>query len=72
MTKKQKFYTDTGGVIWLNPLMDEVQTGQDTLNVSIEGTSTFDDNDVTTDGDESGAKCGNVTLPWYEFNRNKS
>ena len=30
--------------------MDEVQTGQDTLNVSI-GTSTFDDPDVTTDGD---------------------
>ena len=32
--------------------MDEVQTGQDTLNVSIgAGTSTFDDPDVTTDGD---------------------
>ena len=43
---------DAGGVIWLNPLMDEVQTGQDTLNVSIgAGTSTFDDPDVTTDGD---------------------
>ena len=43
---------DAGGVIWLNPLMDEVQTGQDTLNVSIgAGTSTFDDPDVSTDGD---------------------
>ena len=43
---------DAGGVIWLNPLMDEVQTGLDTLNVSIgAGTSTFDDPDVTTDGD---------------------
>ena len=43
---------DGGGVAWFNPLMDEVQTGQDTLNVSIgAGTSTFDDPDVTTDGD---------------------
>lgn len=43
---------DAGGVIWLNPLMDEVQTGRDTLNVSIgAGTSTFDDPDVSTDGD---------------------
>ena len=43
---------DGGGVAWFNPLMDDVQTGQDTLNVSIgAGTSTFDDPDVTTDGD---------------------
>ncbi|MAK01811.1 MAG: hypothetical protein CMC17_04680, partial [Flavobacteriaceae bacterium] len=44
--------TDGGGVAWFNPLMDEVQTGLDTLNVSIgAGTSTFDDPDITTDGD---------------------
>ena len=45
--------SDAGGVAWFNPdLMDEVQTGQDTLNVSIgAGTSTFDDPDITTDGD---------------------
>jgi len=44
--------TDTGGVAWFNPLMDEVQTGLDTLQVVIgAGTSTFDDPDVTTDGD---------------------
>mgnify|MGYP003315203153 CR=1 FL=1 len=44
--------TDTGGVAWFNPLMDEVQTGLDTLQVKIEGgTSTFDDPDVSTDGD---------------------
>jgi len=45
--------SDAGGVAWFNPdLMDEVQTGQDTLNISIgAGTSTFDDPDVTTDGD---------------------
>ena len=43
---------DAGGVIWLNPLMDDVQTGLDTLQVVIgAGTSTFDDPDVTTDGD---------------------
>jgi len=43
---------DAGGVIWLNPLMNDVQTGLDTLNVSIgAGTSTFDDPDVSTDGD---------------------
>ena len=43
---------DAGGVIWINPLMDDVQTGQDTLRVDIgAGTSTFDDPDVTTDGD---------------------
>ena len=44
---------DAGGVAWFNPdLMDEVQTGQDTLNISIgAGTSTFDDPDITTDGD---------------------
>ena len=43
---------DAGGVIWINPLMDQVQTGQDTLNVSIgAGTSTFDDPDVDGDGD---------------------
>ena len=43
---------DGGGIAWFNPLMDEVQTGLDTLNVSIgAGTSTFDDPDVTTDGD---------------------
>ena len=44
--------TDGGGVAWFNPLMDDVQTGQDTLNVSIgAGTSTFDDPDVEDDGD---------------------
>ena len=45
--------SDAGGVAWFNPdLMDEVQTGQDTLNISIgAGTSTFDDPDVSTDGD---------------------
>ena len=43
---------DAGGVIWLNPMMDDVQTGNDTLQVAIgAGTSTFDDPDVTTDGD---------------------
>ena len=43
---------DAGGVIWLNPLMNDVQTGLDTLRVDIgAGTSTFDDPDVTTDGD---------------------
>ena len=43
---------DAGGVIWLNPMMDDVQTGRDTLQVVIlAGTSTFDDPDVTTDGD---------------------
>ena len=43
---------DAGEIIWINPLMNQVQTGQDTLNVSIgAGTSTFDDPDVTTDGD---------------------
>ena len=44
---------DAGGVVWFNPtLMDAVQTGQDTLNISIgAGTSTFDDPDVSTDGD---------------------
>ena len=45
---------DGGGVAWFNPLMDDVQTGQDTLNVSIgAGISTFDDPDVTTDGDRN-------------------
>ena len=44
--------TDGGGVIFINPLMDQVQTGNDTLQVVIgAGTSTFDDPDVTTDGD---------------------
>jgi len=44
--------TDAGGVAWFNPLMNDVQTGLDTLNVSIgAGTSTFDDPDVSTDGD---------------------
>ena len=43
---------DAGGVIWLNPMMDDVQTGNDTLQVVVlGGTSTFDDPDVTTDGD---------------------
>ena len=43
---------DAGEVIWLNPLMNDVQTGLDTLRVDIgAGTSTFDDPDVTTDGD---------------------
>jgi len=43
---------DGGGVAWFNPLMDDVQTGLDTLQVVIlAGTSTFDDPDVTTDGD---------------------
>ena len=43
---------DTGGVAWFNPLMDDVQTGLDTLQVVITaGTSTFDDPDVSTDGD---------------------
>ena len=43
---------DGGGVAWFNPLMDDVQTGRDTLRVKIEaGTSTFDDPDVLTDGD---------------------
>ena len=44
--------TDGGGVIFINPLMDQVQTGNDTLQVVIgAGTSTFDDPDITTDGD---------------------
>ena len=44
--------SDGGGVAWFNPLMNDVQTGLDTLNVSIgAGTSTFDDPDVSTDGD---------------------
>ena len=43
---------DAGGVIWLNPMMDDIQTGNDTLQVVVlGGTSTFDDPDVTTDGD---------------------
>jgi hypothetical protein len=43
---------DAGGVIWLNPMMDDVVTGNDTLQVVVlGGTSTFDDPDVTTDGD---------------------
>ena len=43
---------DTGGVAWFNPMMDDVVTGMDTLRVVIgAGTSTFDDPDVTTDGD---------------------
>ena len=43
---------DAGGVIWLNALMDDVVTGNDTLQVVVlAGTSTFDDPDVTTDGD---------------------
>mgnify|MGYP003641775984 FL=1 len=43
---------DAGGVIWLNPMMDDVLTGNDTLQVVVlGGTSTFDDPDVTTDGD---------------------
>ena len=44
---------DGGGITWFNPtLMDAVQTGNDTLQVAIgAGTSTFDDPDVTTDGD---------------------
>jgi len=43
---------DAGGVIWLNPMMDDVVTGNDTLQVVVlAGTSTFDDPDVTTDGD---------------------
>ena len=43
---------DAGGVIWLNPLMDDVQTGLDTLQYVVgAGTSTFDDPDITTDGD---------------------
>ena len=43
---------DAGGVIWLNPMMDDVQTGNDTLQVVVlGGTSTFDDPDITTDGD---------------------
>ena len=43
---------DAGGVIWLNALMDDVVTGNDTLQVVVPaGTSTFDDPDVTTDGD---------------------
>ena len=43
---------DAGGVIFINPLMDQVQTGNDTLRVQVgAGTSTFDDPDVTTDGD---------------------
>ena len=43
---------DAGGVIWLNALMDDVVTGNDTLQVVVlGGTSTFDDPDVTTDGD---------------------
>ena len=46
---------DAGGVAWFNPtLMDAVQTGQDTLNISIgAGISTFDDPDVSTDGDRN-------------------
>ena len=44
---------DAGGIVWTNPdMMDEVQTGQDTLRIQIgAGTSTFDDPDVDTDGD---------------------
>ena len=43
---------DAGGIIWLNPMMDDVVTGNDTLQVVVlGGTSTFDDPDVTTDGD---------------------
>ena len=43
---------DAGGVAWFNALMDDVVTGMDTLQVSIgAGTSTFDDPDITTDGD---------------------
>ena len=43
---------DAGGVIWLNPMMDDVVTGNDTLQVVVlGGTSTFDDPDVSTDGD---------------------
>ena len=43
---------DAGGVIWLNALMDDVVTGNDTLQVVVlGGTSTFDDPDVSTDGD---------------------
>jgi len=43
---------DAGGVVWLNALMDDVVTGNDTLQVVIlAGTSTFDDPDVSTDGD---------------------
>jgi len=43
---------DTGGVAWFNPMMDDVVTGNDTLQVVVlGGTSTFDDPDVTTDGD---------------------
>ena len=45
--------SDAGGVAWFNPdLMNKVPTAQDTLNVSIgAGPSTFDDPDITTDGD---------------------
>ena len=40
---------DAGGVIYLNPLMDEVQTGLDTLSIKIgAGSSTFG-NDVNPD-----------------------
>jgi hypothetical protein len=40
---------DAGGVIYLNPLMDEVQTGLDTLSIKIgAGSSTFGD-DVNPD-----------------------
>ena len=44
---------DAGGIVWTNPdMMDEVQTGQDTLRIQVgAGTSTFDDPDVSTDGD---------------------
>ena len=52
-------------MIWLNPLMDEVQTGQDTLNVSIGGTSTFDDPDVTTDGDVNPDYTNNELMLLY-------
>jgi hypothetical protein len=40
---------DGGGVIWLNPLMDDVQTGLDTLSIKLgAGSSTFGD-DVNPD-----------------------
>ena len=40
---------DTGGVIYLNPLMDDVQTGLDTLSIKLgAGSSTFGD-DVNPD-----------------------
>ena len=64
---------DAGGVIWLNPLMDEVQTGQDTLNVSIgAGTSTFDDPDVTTDGDVNPDYTNNEIAYYFTGDMNLS